>query len=270
MEQSIANLKRAFALNPLSTLWADNVGYTCGLIRDLDQANRYYDIAIRLSPDRPGLYAIKTQIILRLAGDIAQARAVIESARRLRLENSLSMAYSRVLVDLYDGTIQESIKRLSSESWEALESRASYVPKALLQAQLYGLARQPQLEKSFYESAVKMIMAKIQQKPDEAFYHSSLGIAYAGLGQKQNAIREGQAGVDMKPVSQDAVDGFSRLENLAQIYAMVDEYDKALRLLEQLMSIPGDLGLGALRLDPAWKPLRDHPRFQALLRKYGG
>jgi hypothetical protein len=36
------------------------------------------------------------------------------------------------------------------------------------------------------------------------------------------------------------------------------------------MSIPGDLGIGALRLDPAWKPLRDNPRFQALVHKYGG
>ncbi|NWG13936.1 MAG: hypothetical protein HXY20_10425 [Acidobacteria bacterium] len=49
---------------------------------------------------------------------------------------------------------------------------------------------------------------------------------------------------------------------------MVGEYDAALDHLEYLMSIPGDLGVGALRLDPAWNPVRDHPRFQALIRKY--
>jgi eukaryotic-like serine/threonine-protein kinase len=270
IEQSIANLKRAYALNPLSSEWAQQAGYTCAMTRNLEEANHYYDIAIRLTPDRAEAYALKTRHILRLAGDSAQAGAVIESARRLKLENRQSVAESRFLLDLYRGSIQEAIARLSSESWEALEGRSSYVPRALLQAQLYGLARQPHLAKSCYEASVKLTMAKVRQKPEESFYHSSLGIAYAGLGQKQDAVREGKAGVDLKPVNQDAVDGFFRIEDLAKIYSMVGEKDEAMRLLEQLMSIPGDLGVGALRLDPAWKPLRDEPRFQALLRKYGG
>jgi len=39
------------------------------------------------------------------------------------------------------------------------------------------------------------------------------------------------------------------------MYAMVGEYDEAMRLLENLMSKLTGLGVGALRLDPAWKPL---------------
>jgi hypothetical protein len=166
----------------------------------------HYDIAIRLRPDLPYLYATKTQSVLRLAGDIAQARAAIESAQRLRLENDPSIAYSRVLLDLYDGNIQEAIKRFPFQSWEALESRG-----ALLQAQIYGQARQPQLEKSYYESAIKMTIAKIQQHPEEAGYHSALGIGYAGLGRKQNAIRDGKTAVDLLPVSKDACRGVSRV-----------------------------------------------------------
>jgi serine/threonine protein kinase/TolB-like protein/predicted Zn-dependent protease len=265
MEQALANLTKAVALNPLSSEGALQAGSTCASMRKLEEANRYYDIAIRLSPDQPEIYAGKAQNILRLAGDIAQARAAIESAQRFRLEKAPSIAYSRALLDLYAETIQEAIKRLPSESWETLESRG-----ILLQAQIYGQAKQPQLEKSCYESAIKMLMAKIRQQPEEAGYHSSLGIAYAGLGRKQDAIREGKTGVDLLPVSKDALGGFSQVERLARIYAMVGEYDEAIRLLEYLMSIPGDLGIGSLRLDPAWKPLRDNPRFQALLHKYGG
>jgi serine/threonine-protein kinase len=140
----------------------------------------------------------------------------------------------------------------------------------LLQAQIYSQVRQLQLEKSCYESVIEMLVPMIQKRPEEAQYHGSLGIAYAGLGRKQDAIREGKAGVDLMPVSKDALNGFFQVEQLARIYAMVREYDEAIRLLEYLMSIPGDLGIGALRLDPAWKPLRNNPRFQALLHKYGG
>jgi tetratricopeptide (TPR) repeat protein len=235
-------------------------------MRNLKDANRYLDNAIRLSPDWPVPYAEKAQYNLRLAGDIAHARAAIESALRLRLENDPWMAYSRVLLDLYDGTIlQEATKRLASESWEAFGSRWWHI-KALLQAQLSGQAKQPQLEKSCYESAITMLMKRIQQRPKDADCHSCLGIAYAGLGRKQDAIREGKTGVDLLPMSKDALGGFSQVERLARIYAMVGENDEAIGRLEYLMSIPGDLGIGALRLDPAWKPLRDQPRFQALLR----
>jgi hypothetical protein len=72
----------------------------------------------------------------------------------------------------------------------------------------------------------------------------------------------------MAPVSKDALAGFSQAESLARVYAMVGENDEAIRLLEYLMSIPGNLGIGDLRLDPVWKPMRNLPRFQALLHKY--
>jgi serine/threonine-protein kinase len=175
------------------------------------------------------------------------------------------LSYYRAWIDLYDGAVQEAIKRFPSESWNTSDPQ-----ELLLQAQIYGQAKQLQLEKSCYESAAKMLSAMIRKRPEEAGYHSSLGIAYAGLGKKQDAIREGKAGVDLMPVSKDALNGFSGVEQLARICAMVGEYDESIRLLDYLMSVPWDLGIGDLRLDPDWKPLRDKPRFQALLHKYGG
>ena len=53
------------------------------------------------------------------------------------------------------------------------------------------------------------------------------------------------------------------------IYAKVCANDEAIGLFEDLVAKPTELGMDALRLDPAWKPLRDHPRCQALLQKYG-
>jgi hypothetical protein len=71
-------------------------------------------------------------------------------------------------------------------------------------------------------------------------------------------------------VKKDAYRRFYRVEDLARIYAMVGEQEAAIEQLEYLMSILGDLGIGALRLDPTWNPLRQNPRFKVLLRRYGG
>jgi hypothetical protein len=49
---------------------------------------------------------------------------------------------------------------------------------------------------------------------------------------------------------------------------MVDEYDAAIDLLDYLLSIPSWVSVPQLRLHPMWDPLRDHPRFQALLERY--
>jgi serine/threonine-protein kinase len=46
---------------------------------------------------------------------------------------------------------------------------------------------------------------------------------------------------------------------------MVGEFDAAIDQLELLLSIPSTLSVPLLRLDPAWDPLRDHPRFKKLL-----
>ena len=66
----------------------------------------------------------------------------------------------------------------------------------------------------------------------------------------------------------DALDGSDVLIELAKIYTCVGEIDKALDLIDELLSIPSWLSVGLLRLDPAWDPLRDDPRFQALFEKY--
>jgi serine/threonine protein kinase/TolB-like protein len=259
LEQSLSNLTKAYELNPLSLELASSAAFTYGMARNLKEAVRYYDISIRLDPNWPNLHAAKASAILSLSGDIAQARAAIEPDLKIAQKITPVTAYCHVLIDLYDGAIQEAIKRLPSEPWEALEVPAGYIPKALVQAQLYGLAGQPRMEKKCYEIALKLTMEKMRQGPKglaQANYHTTLGIAYAGLGRKQDAIREGKAGADSI--------------SLARIYTMVGEYDEAIRLLETAMSEAGYLGIGALRLDPAWKPLRNNPRFQALLHKYGG
>ncbi len=70
-------------------------------------------------------------------------------------------------------------------------------------------------------------------------------------------------------MSKDAWQGAYRLEDLARIYTMVGEYDAAIDQLEALLAVPSPMSVPTLRIDPTWHPLRDHPRFQALLEKYG-
>jgi serine/threonine-protein kinase len=89
------------------------------------------------------------------------------------------------------------------------------------------------------------------------------------LGQKEEAIAEGKRAVELLPESEDALDGPQGTATLAQIYAWTAESDEAFRLLDHLLKVPSNITIPILKLDPAWDPLRQDPRFQALIDKYG-
>ncbi len=122
-----------------------------------------------------------------------------------------------------------------------------------------------QKAKEYYEQAVEILKSKITEDPNDARFHSSLGIAYAGLGRKEQAIREGKQGVTLLPLEKDADVGGGRIHDLALIYVMVGEYDKAVNQLDVLLSFPSGISAPYLRRYPAWEPLRDHPDFKKLL-----
>ena len=102
--------------------------------------------------------------------------------------------------------------------------------------------------------------------PFDSNYQSILGVAYAGLGLKDKAIHAGEEAVT-KPSIVDAVAGPQRVLNLARIYTMVGKYDKAIDQIVDLLSRPGPLSIPLLQLDPAWDPLRNHPRFKKLIEQ---
>ena len=116
-------------------------------------------------------------------------------------------------------------------------------------------------------SAIRGLEREIQSTPDNYRLYESLGHALAFLGRREEAVAAGEHAVELMPISKDATNGPRAVINLAQIYTRIGESDKAIDLIQELLSIPCDLSVGLLRLDPAWDPLRDDPRFQALLEK---
>jgi serine/threonine-protein kinase len=98
--------------------------------------------------------------------------------------------------------------------------------------------------------------------------HSALGLCLAGVGQRDEAIREGRRAIELLPISKDAVYGHGSVLTLAEIYTIVGEPELACEQLETLLAVPSTISVPMLKLDPRWLPLRGNPRFQALLDRF--
>jgi hypothetical protein len=118
------------------------------------------------------------------------------------------------------------------------------------------LAYQQQLDGSSQQSSTSTF---------DAQRRAFLGLALAYLGQKVAAIREGQRGVALSPISRDAFVGPYVQHQLARIYILVGEPEKALDQLVPLLKIPYYLSPGWLKIDPNFAPLRGNPRFERLV-----
>lgn len=141
--------------------------------------------------------------------------------------------------------------------------------KALPEGVCYFFLGDKEKAHASFERAREFMEKQLREAPDDAAAHAQLGFIYALLDRKDDALREGERAGQLLPESKDAFEGPQITEGRAEIFAMTGERNKALQLIEHLLTGPGGLTVPILKIDPVWDPLRNDPRFQALLEKYG-
>ncbi|PYJ56810.1 MAG: hypothetical protein DME82_03850 [Verrucomicrobia bacterium] len=106
----------------------------------------------------------------------------------------------------------------------------------------------------------------VRNQPDYAAALCALGVIDAVLGNKEDAIRQGERAVELSPVSKNAIEGATLVRYLAVTYAWAGEKDRAIDRLTEATHLPGShISYGYLRLHPLWDPLRGDPRFEAIV-----
>jgi TolB-like protein/tRNA A-37 threonylcarbamoyl transferase component Bud32 len=117
-----------------------------------------------------------------------------------------------------------------------------------------------------FNSARNELGQTVRNQPDYAPAVCALGVVDAVLGNKEDAIREGERALELSPVSKNAIEGATVVRYLAVIYAWAGVRDRAIERLAETTHLPGShISYGYLRLHPLWDPLRADPRFQAIV-----
>jgi serine/threonine protein kinase len=104
-----------------------------------------------------------------------------------------------------------------------------------------------------------------EDKRKDADYFGRVAILDAGVGRKEDAIREALRAVELMPITKNSLAGPHLVTNLALVYAWTGECDRALEQLEIVATIPAGPSYGDLRFNPRWDSLRGDPRFDKII-----
>jgi serine/threonine protein kinase/tetratricopeptide (TPR) repeat protein len=254
-QNSVENFMTALELDPRSHLKAFDVGLTYGMMRQYRKSEKYLIQAISLAPDWPLPYIYRAWQFVIDRGDIDKAQSVLsDAAGRADLSRSKFYWWLRRV-------IETDYQKILAEINPGPDTAAYY----LQCAQLNRLMGRGSVSRLYADSARIVLTQRLLDQPEDAGFHSSLGLAYAYLGMQQPAMANAQKAVDLLPTSKEAFDAPFLILNLAEILVMFEQYEAATEQLRFLLTIPGFISPAYLKLDPLWKPLRGHPDFKSLL-----
>jgi len=253
-ERAEEYLLKSYDLNPQSLTSAVRVATLYWLQRNWIEAEWYANKSLNTSPENFVPYWYKSQITMFGFGDLEGTRVMVKEGLKNVKPNLASLPWQ---LEIHSRQYSKALEELEYDMLPA----KYYMRRGIT----FQLMRDTVQTSTNFDTAKVLYEKLIISDPNRARYHSSLGITYAGLGMKEEAIREGQEAVEIQPISKDATAGPVRLLDLGYIYVMVGEYDLAIDQLDLLLSIPSTVSKWRLKLDPRFDPLRNYQRFQKLI-----
>ncbi len=269
-KEAIVTYERAIRLDPRdANLFYNSGGMAYFVMHRYAEAVRSFDRALSLAPD------------LHVA-DVRKGRAYFLWQGQL---DTLRAALSRVPWDAGLGTLgTRAAEHVELLFWErqpdsllrflrmtrlaVFEGQIFFLPTSLYAAWAQQLRGDRPAARAAFESARVLLDSVMKQLPDDWRLHAAHGLALAGLARRSKALDEARWLQQSIVYREDAVWGPILGEYRARILAQAGEAEGALDEIERLLAEPSHFSVHKMRLDPLWDPIREQPRFKALLAKY--
>jgi TolB-like protein/class 3 adenylate cyclase/Tfp pilus assembly protein PilF len=263
-DDSTRNLERALELDPHNRFILQQLALSYLAQHRYQDAIRIDDRTLTIAPDDPLTRITRAEVTLHWKADIKPYQVTlatligedpriapdVDNPDYALCERSAAAA-ARMLTNYpRDGRTTDYGVNCPRAYWEGVVARWQ---GDSAKAQSAFVAARSEVEKLLTE------------QPDFAVAISLLGVIDAGLGRKEQALREGRHACELLPISKDAISGMALAINMAQIYAWTGEKDRAIEQIAALERGPNELSYGLLKLHPYWDSLRGDPRFEKIV-----
>jgi serine/threonine-protein kinase len=243
------------------------------MLRNYDAANKTIDRALAIDPNALEPLEVKSNLAIFEKGDFSVAENAFEAVKSIPMTNEqkAKIASERADVFILQRKYREGLQEAESLPDDLL---APIYPAALSRKYyLIGFARKALQDevgaRAAFLKAKNLLEAQLKQSPDAADIHVQLAKVLAYLKEKDAALAEAQRATELLPESKDAFGGPEIAAGVAEVHAILGDSDRAIEILDGLLSRPSGVTVQGLKINPIWDPLRNDPRFQALLNKHG-
>jgi eukaryotic-like serine/threonine-protein kinase len=261
VEESLRDMRIAAERDPRNAITVHLLGDALLWARRYDEARDAAERALALAPDVSEM--IENRAMVSLAqGDLAGARRVLASVPasvdRGALAAAVAMYYD--LPWVLDEADQRRLLVLGPDAFDG--DRLSW---AWALSQMWTVRGDVARARAYADTALAAADEQLRASPGDAQRQIVRGLVLATLGRFTDAIAAGERGMAEARKRWTATNGPYMQHQLARIYLIAGQRDKALDQLEPLLRMPYYLSPAWLRIDPNVAPLRGSARFERLV-----
>jgi serine/threonine protein kinase/tetratricopeptide (TPR) repeat protein len=264
-EESTRNLERAIELDPRNFFLLQQIALSYGVLRRYPDEIAVLDRALAIEPGDVDTKVALAAVQFHWKADTRPLHQAIESIRATNPAALPSVANDWLSCALAEDDIVAAQNALDAFGEIPLTDYAVHLNRPLMEGVIARMSNDDsKASAAFIEARVEQEKV-VQAQPNYGPALCVLGLIDAGLGRKEEALREGRRAVELLPVEKDAINGPLMIEYLAMIAAWVGDNDLACEQLPIAIPPPSPISYGQLKLLPFWDPLRGDPRFEKIV-----
>ncbi len=266
-EEALRNLERALELDPRNFYILQQIALSYLNLRRYSDEAAILDRALSIKPDDVDTKVARALIPLDQRADTRPLHQTLDEIRSKDPGAIKSVADGWFTCAIAERDAGAAASALVALGENYFGNDAVHLHRAFGEGLVARMTKDEAKARSAFAAARIQEEKIVQAQPDYGPALCVLGLVDAGLGRKEEALREGRRAIDLLPVKKDSINGAHMIEYFAVIAAWVGEKDLALEYLAKTEQLPGygAISYGQLKLTPYWDPLRGDPRFEKIV-----
>jgi TolB-like protein/class 3 adenylate cyclase len=264
-EESTRNLEHAIDLDPRNFFMLQQIAISYLVLRRYAEEASVLDRALDIEPNDIDTKTARAFVEFHWKADTLVLHETIDSIRATNPDAVLHIAEDWLNCALAERDIGAAKNALVALGETPLTDYTVHLNQSVIEGVLARMTKHEGKARSAFTAARAEQEKTVQAEPDYGPPLCVLGLIDAGLGRKEEALREGRRAVELLPVEKDAINGPLMIEYLAMIAAWVGENDLACKQLATAIRYPSTVSYGQLKLLPFWDPLRGDPCFEKIV-----
>ena len=266
-EESTRDMERALELDPRDVETLRQLALSYEFLRRYAEAEQTLDRALAIVPNDAATKAEHVTVELDWHADPRPLHQMIDSIQATDPAAIPQVADSWLKCALAERDVDAVKNALNAygENKPTLTGENVPLTRLFVEGVIARMTKDDDKARSAFTAARVEQEKIVQTQANHGPALCLLGLIDAGLGRKEEALREGRHAVELLPVEKDAIIGPAMIRYLAVIAAWVGDNDLACEQLATASRLPNGGSYGQLKLLPFWDPLRGDPRFEKIV-----